>query len=97
MGAASWENSITESVPPLALPGVYTWTQSPEESYPIFVDFSRLRSASFLDQFQNTRSIASQTVTLQFNTQTTEIYTLYATYYHNAVNSISEGKSNVYY
>lgn len=72
------------------------FTSTPKNCYPVFFDFSRLRSTCFQDHLFNTWRLTNQTLRLQFNTPTTNAYTLYATYFYNAVAEIQNGTSAIY-
>lgn len=64
--------------------------------YPLFIDFSRLRSAVFTGEFFNVARYPGQPMFLEFFTQTAETnYILYATFVYNSVNIVKGGTSNI--
>jgi hypothetical protein len=73
--------------------GAAPFNSAAEDTYVVFIDFSRLRSASFCRNYSNVLRYPQQTFNLTFSTETTEIYTLYATYLYNGINEVQNGES----
>jgi hypothetical protein len=72
-----------------------------EDTYTLYIDFSRVRALSFEGQYANVWRIGNNTLTLRFNTsagtpQAPVSYTLFATYFYNAVAEISNGETRIY-
>lgn len=75
-------------------------TSFPKNMYPIYFDFSRLRSACILDNMQhmfNTWRLSNQSLFMRFNTPTSDNdYRIYATYLYNGCIESQNGISSVY-
>lgn len=91
MGASYFNNALV--APGSSAP----FTVTPVSNYPVFVDFSRQRSAQFTNQFFNVWRIGNNTMQVQFNTSTAGVaYNLYVTMLYNAVIESSNGESRMY-
>lgn len=73
------------------------FSSSPQMTYPIYIDFGRIRSACFDGHYSNTWRIGNNTLTLSFNTSTTETYTMYVTYHYNGVCEVQSGQARIYF
>ncbi len=73
----------------------YPGTRS--QQYPVFLDFSFYRSAcTGGSSLENTFRIPNNQLRVSFKTETTENYTLYATYFVNGVCVLENGTSSIY-
>jgi hypothetical protein len=91
--ASFFENSVIR-------PGaVAPFNSDPVDSYLIFIDFARLRTACYPNHFANTFRISNQTLQLQFNTSlnNTINYICYATYVYNGICEFKNGQSFIYF
>jgi hypothetical protein len=71
---------------------------SPVDTYLLYVDFSRLRSAAFNNHFANTSRLPAQVLDISFFTSSTDEYKLYCTYIYPAIAEIGQaGVSDIYY
>lgn len=73
------------------------FTSGPVDTYTLYIDFSRIRSLAFEGKYANVWRIGNNTLTLRFNTETTEQYNIFATYFYNGVAEISNGETRVYF
>lgn len=90
-GSGSFHQSvITDSA-------VAPFASTPYDAYVIFIDFSRIRAACFDGHYQNVWRIGNNTLVLQFNTQSTGQYNLFATYHYNGVAEIQNGQTRIYF
>ena len=71
---------------------------TPINSYPIFFDFSRLRSTCYGSHLFNTWRLTNQTLKLQFNTKygATKLYKVYATFFYNSIIVFKNGCSAIF-
>jgi hypothetical protein len=91
VGSSSLANSVV-------LPGnVAPFFSGPTDTYMLNIDFSRTRCLSFEGRYANVWRIGNNTLTLNFLTETTESYTLFATYYYNGVAEVSNGETRIYF
>lgn len=67
------------------------------DAYTLFIDFARIRAACFDGHYQNVWRIGNNTLTLQFTTQTTNQYQVFATYHYNGVAEIQNGQTRIYF
>ena len=73
-------------------------SSSPYSAYFVYMDFTRNRNLTFPGKYQNTLRIPANTMTLQFNTSTTNSYFIYATYFYSAICEIGQnGQSAIYF
>lgn len=75
--------------------GAGPYVTTPVDAYILFIPFTRVRNTSFVDMFQNSFRIANNVLNLSFITPEAVPYTLYATYFYNAVFGIQQGQSNL--
>ena len=73
------------------------FTSTPQNTYVLFVDFSRIRSACFDGHYQNVWRIGNNTLTVELNTSDTQVYTMFATYHYNGVVELKAGQSAIYF
>lgn len=73
------------------------FSSTAQDCYVIFVDFSRVRSACFDGKYSNVWRIGNNTLTLNFNTSTTNQYRLFVTYHYNGVLEVQNGQSRIYF
>jgi hypothetical protein len=73
------------------------FSSTPKMVYPLYIDFGRIRSACFDGHYSNTWRIGNNTLTLSFNTSTSDQYTLYATYHYNGVVEVQSGQARIYF
>lgn len=69
----------------------------PVDTYILIFDFSRIRSLSYQNEYQNVWRISNNTLTLEFNTPDTSTYHLYATYHYNGVCEVQGGQTRIYF
>jgi hypothetical protein len=91
LGASYFANTVT-------LAGsTQPFTTNPVNSYVVFVDFSRLRSAAFTNVMQNVWRIGNNSMSVSFNTSTASVaYTMFCTILYNSVLETSNGESRMY-
>lgn len=77
--------------------GVGPFSSDPKDTYPIYINFARIRAVCFDREYQNVWRIANNVLTLDFNTLTTDNYRFFATYYYNGVSEIQNGETRVYF
>jgi hypothetical protein len=70
---------------------------SSKDCYVVTLDWSRVKAYVFHENYQNVPRIPQQPIVLRFKTEAIEDYYLYATYFYNALNSVSAGTSNISY
>lgn len=94
MGGQYFQNSL---IKPNS--GVAPFDSVPIDSYPLHIDFSRIRSTTFEGKFQNVFRIANQTLNLQFNTEgdSTIRYQAFFTFYYNGVAQVQQGQTSIYF
>ncbi len=94
IGAQYFKNS---SIVPHA--GVGPFDSVPVDTYPLHIDFSRVRGLSFENHFQNVFRIANQTLTLNFNTEgdSTVRYRAYFTFYYNGCAQVQQGSTSIFF
>jgi hypothetical protein len=94
MGAQCYKNSL---IKPHS--GVGPFDSVPIDSYPLHIDFSRIRSTTFEGQFQNTFRLGQQVLTLEFNTEggADVRYQMFCTYHYNAVAQCQQGMTSIYF
>lgn len=68
-----------------------------KDCYVVTIDWSRVKGYVFHENYQNVPRIPQQPLILRFKTEAVEDYYLYATYFYNALNSVSAGTSNIAY
>jgi hypothetical protein len=66
-------------------------------TYIIEIDFSRIRALCFENNFQNVWRIGNNTLTLELNTTTNNVYTFYGTYHYNAIAECQSGETRIYF
>lgn len=95
VGASYFQNSLIKP----HVPTDPKRDSSPQDTYILTIDFSRLRSMTFEGQFQNVWRIANNTLTLSFNTEsgTDTQYQMYATYCYNGIAQINSGTTSIYF
>lgn len=76
---------------------VSPFTSAPVDSYTLYIDFARIRSLSYEGRYANVWRIGNNTLTLEFNTETTNQYNMYATYHYNGVTEVSNGETRIYF
>lgn len=90
-GSGYYSNSvITDSA-------LAPFTSTAQDNYPVFVDFSRVRSACFDGTYSNVWRIGNNTLTLSFNTSTTNQYRLFVAYHYNGVVEVQNGQTRIYF
>lgn len=90
-GSGSFNQSvITDSA-------VAPFSSVPYDAYVLFIDFSRIRAASFDGHYQNVWRIGNNTLSLSFNTSQVAQYQLFATYHYNGVAEIQNGQTRIYF
>lgn len=67
------------------------------KSYPILVNFSRLKSLIFTNHFSNVFRIPNNTLSVEFNTSTNDQFNCFVTYHYNAIAMIENGQANLYF
>jgi hypothetical protein len=77
--------------------GTSPFTSVPINAYVVVVDFSQKRSICYDSEFYNVWRIGNNTLTLNFNTPTATNYTLFATYFYNAICEIQHENANIYF
>ena len=83
-----------------ASPGVGPFTSSPTNVYPVYIDFSQVRSMNFHREYENVWRIANNTLTLRLalpNVEATKEYVLYATYVYNGVLNTRGGETEIFF
>lgn len=75
---------------------VSPFLSDPVNTYVTYVDFSRLRAYSFDKEYPNVRRIGNNTLTMTFNTETTNQYIAFATYHYTAVAEAQAGQTRIY-
>jgi hypothetical protein len=93
-GASSFNNSVLTSIPG---GGLAPYLSTPVSSYMTFIDFGRLRSTCFNDQMQNTWRIGNNSLSLRFNTSTTNLYQLFVSMQYNAIIELQNQQSKIYF
>ncbi len=83
-GASFFQNSVISDG------AVSPFSSDPVDTYIVTIDFSMMPSYSFTGNFFNTFRIANNTMQLTFNLPDGDVYTLFATYYYNAIASINK-------
>ena len=73
------------------------FTSNPVDSYILTIDFSRIRALCWENTYQNVWRIPTNVLTLDFNTLTTNTYTMFLTYSYNGVADIKAGMANIYF
>jgi len=89
-GASYFENASISGTGPFA-------PLAPINTYIIRIDFARIKTLIFENHYQNVWRIGNNVLTLTFNTQSTDPYQLFATYYYNGVIESSNGESRIYF
>lgn len=92
------------SIPVIVQRSIVSTSNTTWDSYMVFLDFARLRSACMGDHMYNTWRIPNQQLRIQFNTaygngtpsSVAVRYRLYATYFYNAVAEFQNGTSAIY-
>lgn len=75
-----------------------TFVETGVDNYPVLIDWSRVRSSVFLDQFQNTWREPNQTLSLDFVAPEAGVsYSCFVTYFWNGVNDVQGTQSNIYF
>lgn len=94
MGAQNFKNSL---IKPHS--GVAPFDSVPIDSYPLHIDFSRIRSMTFEGQFQNTFRLGQQVLTLEFNTEGggDVRYQMFASYHYNGNAQCQQGQTSIYF
>ena len=79
-------------------PGLGPFLPESRDNYPIFFDFSRIRSICFHSHLFNTWRLTNQNLILEFNTKygNSVIYRAYCTYFYNGVVQFSNGTSAIF-
>lgn len=78
--------------------GVNPFVETAIDNFPILIDWSRVRSSVFLDQFQNTWREPNQTLSLDFKAPEADTsYSCFVTYFWNGVNDVQGTQSNIYF
>lgn len=91
IGASYFHNSVIR-------PGATSpFNSDPVDSYILVIDFSRIRCLTYEGRYQNVWRIGNNTLTLNFNTETTELYTLFATYHYNGVAEVQNGETRIFF
>lgn len=67
------------------------------DTYILCVDFARIKSLCFEGKYQNVWRIGNNVITMTFNTETTEQYTMAATYHYNGVAEVQAGETRIYF
>lgn len=92
VGSSGFKNTLTTGTTN------QTFVAAGVDSYPVHIDFSRLRSIVFGDQYQNTWRIPNQSLSFSFYTPEEGVpYYCYVTYLYNAVNEVQGTQSNIYF
>lgn len=81
----------------IAAGAVGPFTSAPVDTYTLYIDFARIRSLSYEGRYANVWRIGNNTLTLEFNTETTNQYTLFSTYHYNGVAEVSNGETRIYF
>ncbi len=90
LGASYFHNSVIN-------PGaIAPFSSRPVDSYPIFINFSRIRAPQFVGKVQNVWRIGSNTMSVSFNTTDNSNYTMFVTNNYTAVTEIGNGESRIY-
>lgn len=83
---------------------VAPFTSVPADTYPLYLDWARLRAASFEDHYPNVWRIGSNTLVINFTLPNAPgpllpsvPFTLYATYYYNGCFLTQNGVSRAYF
>lgn len=82
---------------------VAPFTSFPADTYVLYIDFSRVRTASFEDHYPNVWRIGTNTMVLTFSLPNAPVapattnYSLYATYYYNGCFLTQNGVSRAYF
>lgn len=90
-GSSFYHNSIIQSG------AVAPFNSDPVDSYLLYIDFSRVRALSYDGQYQNVWRIGNNTLTLEFNTETTEQYTMFASYNYNGIAEVQRGETRIFF
>jgi hypothetical protein len=69
----------------------------PVNTYVNVVDFSMKRAICYDSEFYNVWRIGNNTLTLNFNTPSTVNYTIFCTYYYNAICEVQHQNANIYF
>ena len=91
------QNSIV-NLPAVA--GTAPFTSSPANVYPVYIDFSQVRSMNFHREYENVWRIANNTLTLRLalpNSVVGQKYVLYATYVYNGVLNTRGGETEIFF
>ena len=83
-----------------AVPGTAPFTSSPVNVYPVYIDFSQVRSMNFYREYENVWRIANNTLTLSLSMPNVEpgaAYVLYATYVYNGVLNTRGGETEIFF
>ena len=83
-----------------AVPGTGPFTSSPVNVYPVYIDFSQVRSMNFYREYENVWRIANNTLTLKLampNVEAGQQYVLYATYVYNGVLNTRGGETEIFF
>lgn len=92
IGAGFFEGSIIQAG------GNAPFTSDPVNTYPMYIDFSRIRSLTFEGRYQNVWRIPQNTITLEFDVpEPNTLYQLYFSYYYNGIVSVQRGQSRIYF
>ena len=73
------------------------FTSAPADTYTLYVDFARIRSLSYEGRYANVWRVGNNSLSLRFNTETSNTYALFASYHYNGVAEISNGETRVYF
>lgn len=94
VGSGEFQGSIIQP----AAGGVPPYTSTPIDTNLVVMNFARLRQVTFEGQYQNVWQIGNNVLNLQFGNLTIGTgYTLFATFYYNAVNETQNGQSTIYF
>lgn len=90
-GASYFHNSVIQSG------NVAPFNSDPIDTYVLYIDFSRVRAISYDGEYQNVWRIGNNTLSLEFNTETTEVYTMACTYHYNGVAEVQRGETRIFF
>jgi hypothetical protein len=91
-GSSGFKNTVTTGT------NLASFVAEGVDSYPVHIDFSRVRSMVFGDQYQNVWRIPNQSLSFSFYTPEEGVpYYCYVTYLYNAVNEVQGTQSNIYF
>jgi hypothetical protein len=93
-GASYWNDSIITSIPG---GGLAPYQATPVNSYILFIDFSRIRAQCFTDKMANVWRLGNNTLSLSFNTTTTNQYSAFLTYNYNGIIETSQSQTKIYF